>query len=394
MNDNEIIINTGYLLRGKDFDIVERAHIVIADDKIEAINRGWTSQAHYSFPNGVVVPGLVNAHVHTGDYSFQEAGLDLSFEELVASPSSLKHKLLKSLPKQRIANGIKNVLTYSIRTGVLVLADFREGGLEGVRIALEASKNTPLHYLIFARPSREGEDPRKLVENSYGIGLPTPLGYSKEYLKRLRRTLSEKKIATHVGELAEYAEKEYELATKVLEADFIVHGTHLGKKHFEELSASNRGLVLCPRANSWFGVGLPPLEEVFKYDLRIGLGTDNTGWIKPDLWRELEYTWNILRLKHIDIDPRRLLSIATHEAASILGLEDYGVIDEGYEASFIVLDSEGIGFKFSYNPIASIVKRGGGEHIIAVFFKGELVFSSSSPGKYQRRYGNNYYSNQ
>ncbi len=374
MNVNEIVVNTGYLLRGKEFDIVEKAHIVVVDGRIKAVNKGWATRAHYSFPNGIIMPGLVNAHIHTGDYSFQEAGLDLGFEEVVASPGSLKHRLLESLPRQRIIDGIRSVLAYSIRTGVLVLADFREGGLEGVRIALEASKDILLHYLVFARPSRGEEDPRKLVENSYGIGLPTPLGYSREYLKHIRRVLGEKKIATHVGELAEHAEEEYELATKVLKADFIVHGTHLKKKHFEELSTSNRGLVLCPRANSWFSVGLPPLEEVFGYNLRLGFGTDNAGWIKPDLWRELEYTWNILRLKHVNIDPRRLLSIATYEAANILGLEDYGVVDEGYEASFIVLDSESIGFRFSYNPIASIVKRGGGEHIIAVFFKGKLVY--------------------
>ncbi len=373
MTEKEIVVNAGYILRGREFRIVEKAHIVVVNDRIESINRGWSSRADYSYPNGIILPGLVNAHIHTGDYSFQEAGLNLDFKEIVASPSSLKHRLLRSLPRKRIVNGIRGVLRYSVRIGVLALADFREGGLEGVEIGVEASRSMPIHYLVFARPAKEGENPEEIIEKSHGLGLPTPLGYSIEYLKYMRELSRNKKIATHVGELEEYADKEYELATKILEADFIVHGTHLKEKHFEELSSSKRGLVLCTRANSWFGVGLPPLEKIFSYNIRLGFGTDNAGWVKPDLWRELEYVWNILRLKHVDVDPRRLLAIATYEAADILGLENYGVVEEGFEASFVVLDSESIGFKFSYNPIASIVKRGGGEHVIAVFFKGRFV---------------------
>ena len=377
--DREIIVNAGYVLKNKEFDVIERAHIVIRRDRIAAIERGWASDPDYHFPKGIVLPGLVNAHIHAGDYSFQEAGLELGFEEVVGSPDSLKHRLLRTLPKQRIINGIRSVLEYSIRIGVLVLADFRENGLEGVQLGLEASKGLPVHYLVFARPSRGDEDPRKLVEHAHGIGLPTPLGFSEEYLRRIRESVRDKRIATHVGELAEYAEREFRLAVEVLDADFIVHGTHLKREHIEELVEKDKGIILCPRANSWFAVGIPPVDTVLEYDLKTGLGTDNAGWIKPDLWRELEYTWNILRLKHFRVDPRRILGIATYEAASLLGLEDYGVVGEGYEASFIVLDSESIGFQFSHNPLASIVKRGGGEHVLAVFFKGNLVYSPRRP---------------
>lgn len=371
---NTNTINVGYALVGEDFTVVEKASIVIEDGIIKHVSKGWISGG-ITIEEGIALPALFNAHVHAGDYAFPEVGLELSLHELVAEPNGLKHRLLRSTSKHKLIESIKRLLDYEISIGVLAVADFREGGIEGARIALEASKNKNIHYLVLGRPlTSDTSELKELREYVYGLGLSTPVKYSTSELRVFAKMFNDKVKGAHVAEVPDNASRELYMAVEELKADYIVHGIYLTREDYITLADKNIGLIICPRANSWFGVGQPRIDEILDSGVIVALGTDNSGWIKPDIWREMEYTWNIVRLKsRKDIKASDILKMATINPAKIFKLQGYGVLEEGYEASLIILDGLRSNIVFAHDKVAGVVKRGGGEHIVGVLYKGKCI---------------------
>ncbi len=372
----ELVLNVGFMVDGVDLNLHEKSTITVDPGGFTIISSGWSTSG-VKLENVIALPPLFNAHIHVGDYAFPEIGIELSLPELVAEPHGLKHRMLKSTPRDRLVESIRRLFDYLVSIGVLGVADFREGGVDGLLIGLEASKNKPLNYFPLARPtSISREELLTLKEKAYGLGLSTPIRYKVNELRLMASLFSDKVKGAHVAEVPDNALKEFMLALEELKADYIVHGTHLGLRELEQLAERGIGLILCPRANSWFGVGVPRVDLVVKLDVLVALGTDNAGWVKPDLWRELEYTWNLIRLKGLrDIDPRKILAMATINPLRIFKVEAKYLVDGG-EASFILIDGYSSNIVYAHNKIASIVKRGGGEHVLAVFFKGKCVYGS------------------
>jgi cytosine/adenosine deaminase-related metal-dependent hydrolase len=101
-------------------------------------------------------------------------------------------------------------------------------------------------------------------------------------------------------------------------------------------------------------------------DVLLALGTDNAGWIKPDVWREMETTALLLRHQDPKFNrPLEVIRMATLNPLKIFGLEDTS-ISKGNVASFILLNSKMLGIERSRDVAWSIVKRGGPEAVVGV----------------------------
>lgn len=121
----------------------------------------------------------------------------------------------------------------------------------------------------------------------------------------------------------------------------MVHGVHSTEEDLRAMKKDGVPLVLCPRANSLLGVGLPPIKEALENGVEIWLGTDNATVCSPDMFRELSFAWSILRLQSNEAgkeEARELLKAATVNPARSLDL--FGLLEEGEEAGFVVLSRE------------------------------------------------------
>ncbi|MHC1627811.1 MAG: amidohydrolase family protein, partial [Candidatus Nezhaarchaeales archaeon] len=107
-----------------------------------------------------------------------------------------------------------------------------------------------------------------------------------------------------------------------------------------------------------------------KHDVNLLIGTDNAGWINPDMWRELEALFNLSRLQGLHVDPREILKIATVNIHRVKGMKaPNNILEEGLDANFIILNGEEIDLGYSQNIYASIVKRGHPEAVMYRVFK-------------------------
>ncbi len=386
MPNKEIYSRFGLI--GNNLDLRENIFLEInKDGKIVKINYDPPKkdfELSAKNQNFLMIPGLINSHIHIVDNFAKEMGFNRNLIEVVAPPNGLKHKLLKTTSKETKINGIKNAVLEMLSGGITFFIDFRERGVEGINLLKEALKNLPISNLIFGRftSATEIEQIFKLAD---GIGLASYKKISPIMKKELRKFKEEynKQIACHSAEFSRDRRVINEIFhDKII--DIVIHGTKYLKEDLELIKKKNISLVLCPRCNGYFGIGFPPIIDIIKLKIPISLGTDNLMVNNTDLFEEMRYLYRISRVlgksdKDIKLTSRELLKMVTINAARIFNLNDkIGSISEGKEANFFMIDLNDPNFysyKLDYNNIYPIiVQRTKSENIKKTFIKGELVF--------------------
>ncbi len=362
MTDQKQIYSSLALL-GEDLQIAKDVLIKINGKKIVDIETSITKQRkkdvseNFYFDNCIILPGFINGHTHIGDSFAKELGFKLKINEIVQYPKGLKHYLLEKIDENIIIDGMMNSIKEMIYSGTTTFVDFREGGINGINLLqnainniLKINPNLKINRIILGRPKNGIEDIDNLFKYCDGIGLSSTNKYSDEELIEISKKCKKlNKIASvHVSETKEerlYADREFNnsdvyRAILLLDANPIVHAIHITKKDMTLIKTKKRGIVVCPRANSYFGVGFPPIQEFIKENIPICIGTDNVMANSLNLFREFEYIIKYLRcifgpkiINSIDI-----LKMATIYPAKIFNLKNKGSLDIGKEADMIVLN--------------------------------------------------------
>ena len=381
---NELIINLGYVIYGEDFRVLKNSHVVIdSNGVISEVGHGFLGGYNtINMYGDVAIPRLINSHVHVADYSFLDYSADLSLEELVEEPNGLKYRLLSRLSPEMFKRRTIGLLKELLKQGTYAICDFREGGLKWCSKAYEIKQRfKEIKYLIYGMPvSRDPNELSKelrLLRNYIdGIAISTPTHYNVEFLKILSREVRSLglKLMTHIAETLKVRKSmDLELAVDHLKPNAIVHGTYLSKDDLELLKSKGITLIICPRANAWFKVGLPPLKDIYELGINVGLGTDNCGWNKPDLWREIEFLIYLLRIKLNFTDWIWVLKALTITPSKLLDVEP-PLIREGLKANFMILNGDLLGVPYSGDVLLTILKRGSSEYVKAVLTDGVLRY--------------------
>jgi guanine deaminase len=137
----------------------------------------------------------------------------------------------------------------------------------------------------------------------------------------------------------------------------LAHAGHITKDDDQTLEATRSGIAHCPLSNSYFGNAVFPLRRVTEAGVRVGLGTDIAGGADPSLLRQCAYAVTASRMLEDGVDaslkPQRrgnptnridmttAFYLATIGGANVLGLNG-GLLEQGrvFDA-FVVRTGEG-----------------------------------------------------
>ncbi|WP_456419530.1 amidohydrolase family protein [Methanocaldococcus infernus] len=339
----------GKFLYGEDYELKEGV-LVVEDGEI----KGFTNE-HVEAENvGLAIPGIFNLHTHIADNCIKDVGINKSLDELVKPPNGLKHKYLSKLSREEIKEAIKEGIKELINFGNRVFCDFREGGVEGVKLLKECLSDD-IKAVILGRPTYKGE---RVLDLSDGYGLSGANEYEDEELRELYKECKRKNkifsihAAEHKGalelSLKKYGMTEIErLINLKVVPDFIIHGTHLTEEDSYLIEKYEIPVVLCVRSNLYYNVGLPDLEKIKSIKT---LGTDNFMANHPSIFREMEFIY-----KFYHLEPKEIFRMATINGAKILNLKRVGLIEEGYKPLFTLINPRVI--RFSKNVLATIILR-------------------------------------
>ncbi len=359
---------SGTVVYGDEFE--ERAgYVVIEDGKIKEIGEGKLESA----VEGVIIPSFVNAHTHIGDSVAKEPDF-MPLENLVG-PGGYKHKILGKTSPETLVSAMSDAIADIFATGTQMFADFREGGILGLRALKEAfnlaGRRELLSMKLFGRMTekakRSDEDINGLFEAVDGIGLSSVADYPQADLNFLADETKRrgKMFALHAGE-----RNADDISGAIeLEPDFIVHLIHALPQDFKRMHDLAIGAVVCIRSNLVTGMGLPPLPQMLESGLTVGLGTDNVMLNSPNMFSELEFIAKIFRL-----DEREVMKMCTLNSAKILNEGKFtGSIEEGKKANLLVIKNDTPNMRNVRNPIRGVVRRATREDIAAIVHEGEIV---------------------
>ena len=365
-------IANGIILKGENL-VPNRENIVVDDGKIIEIGKDSREGKIIDVEGAVVCPSFINGHVHIGDSIIKDEGYGLSLSEMVKPPNGVKHVALANASDDELIEAMRSSMWDMVNSGTSHFIDYREGGVKGVKLLKEASKDIPIKPIILGRDdSFYGDDPdlsrvkiaiRKLLKIADGIA-PSGFGEITMDVAEIISDECEKagKISSiHVAEsesnqiesLNTYGLSEIEKGVK---ANFsqLVHLTNPKGNDLDLVSQAGSSVVVCPRANATLNVGVAPLNEMVNLGLRPLLGTDNVMLNSPNMLRELEFSSKIMSVYYKNyINPVDLLKMATTNICGfkINDVVQKSVIMEDNFAEFNIFNS------FSENPHLNIINR-------------------------------------
>ena len=361
-------ISNGIILRGLNLNPI-KANITVDDGIIIDISEDSKEGKIIDVDGAIICPSFLNGHTHIGDSIIKDEGYGLSLGEMVKPPNGVKHRALASAEDEDIIESMKSTMWEMLKSGTTHFIDYREGGLKGVKLLKEASKDIPITPIILGRDdSFYGDDPdlsmvksqiRKLLKVADGIA-PSGFGEITDDVANLIVSECEKagKISsihvaesesTQVDSLTKFNRTEIERGVK---SNFnqLVHCTNPKNNDLDLIKNSNANIVVCPRANATLNVGIAPLNKMLNLGLRPILGTDNLMLNSPSMFRELEFTLKLMSIYYKNyLNPSLLLQMATTNAC--LFNFNKSCIEIGQVAEFNVFEH------FSKNPFLNIINR-------------------------------------
>jgi cytosine/adenosine deaminase-related metal-dependent hydrolase len=391
-----LAITNASLLLGRELEYVEQGYIEIEIGKIRSTSAGSYkgSGKKLDAKGFVIIPGLINAHTHIADSIGKDIAAGQRLDARVHPVFGAKKKILqKSLP-EHLKTFIRNSAILMMKKGIVAFADFREDGLDGIRLLKDAVDGLPIKCVTLGRinyysspadvaglPPEKGEQAKQVIELADGLGISGANENTDAALAQYRQLAGKKLIAIHAAESKETVEfakvhtgrSEVDRVMEHLKPDFVVHMTNATENEMSLVAKSGTGIVICPRANGVLGAGIPKVAQMLRQDCLVAIGTDNVMLNSPDILRELDYTWKASRATEGEmLRAQELLKMATINAAQILRLNT-GCIEVGRAADLVFIDKKHADLYPMHDPYAAIVHRLSQSSIRAVMIDGRFV---------------------
>lgn len=360
--------------------------------------------------DGVLTPGLVNAHTHLQYTAFADlAALDLPFAEWLRRMAARR----RATPDSGWAESARTGVFLSLRSGTTTVADVVSdpaalqpvvrSGLGGVSY-LEAvacdderwarsGRARLVGWLDAAGAGRRlGVSPHAAYTLSGGA-FADACEVARDRGLRLHPHLAEtvdevELVALGTGRFAEL-NREFGLALPLLDGGagvgparyvdtlgglgpdvHVAHGTHLDAEDRALLRARGTAVALCVRSNRVLHAGRPPVAAYLGEGSPVALGTDSLASSPSlDLLEEARAARDLARAQGYDAPDldRRVVEAATVGGARALGLDDVGTLRPGARADLAVF-----AVPTDADPWAALLDHGPGE-CVATVLDGRLV---------------------
>ena len=364
----ELLVSGGQVLR-PDMT-VERADVLVdqhSGDILAVDDPGeLAGDDELDASDGLVIPGLVNAHTHVAMTLLRgyadDKPLDAWLQEDIWPVEA-------ELTPEDVRVGAELGLVEMLKSGTTALSDMyfhveeiatavEEAGLravlghtavtvakddEGARADMQESLDTALE-LDGAADGRirttfqphslttVGEEYlREFVPEAAEAGLPIHL-HANETTDEVTPIVEEQGVRP-----LEYADDVGLLG----EDTFLAHCVHVDESEIELLAATETGAVHCPASNMKLASGMAPVQDLLDAGVTVGLGTDGAASNNDlDMFDELRDAAMVGKLAADDasaVPAAAAVEMATANGADLLGF-DGGRVEPGANADLAVVD--------------------------------------------------------
>lgn len=388
--------------------VTERGWLLIEGPLIRAMGSGDPPQdlrakkKTLSARGGILMPGLVNLHTHAPMSLFRGLADDLPLKEWLEE--HIFPAEAKAVNEEFVYWGTLLSCCEMILSGTTTFAD----GYFHEDMVLEAAHVSGMRALVAQGvvdfPAPGCPDPSLNIENAIafinrskgedsvrpGIFCHSAYTCSPETIQKAKEVcrVHEVPFFIHVAETlweveeikARYGVRPIEHLKRLGVLDrgtILVHGVWLEPEEMEIIAQAEAALVTCTESNMKLGAGIAPLPELLRRGVRVGIGTDGPASNNDlDLFGEMDLTAKIHKVASSDptvVDASIVLHMATRGGASILGFNDVGLLQPGFQADLILVETQKPHMQPLYNPVSQLVYAAKGSDVRNVWIGGREI---------------------
>jgi len=313
--------------------------------------------------NGVIMPGLVNSHVHFTSVLRRGVEDDLPLEQWLGTlpwmgtrPAEL---VIQLVSKEELAAAFRLVCLEMINAGITcysagagMLRERYESGLRAFNALLITDEIED--YKSILQCIRENYSDRF----QFGLGPWVPLIPEGTLLEAKEVAEGHNlKIHMHVAESRvetqevkrkygcdgsiEYLDRLGLLSPRLIAA----HCVHVSPREIDLMRMRGVGVVHCPVSNAKLGDGIAPLADFLKARITLGLGSDGPATNNcVDMFQEMKFACLLQRATCCDptvVKAEDVLRMATIGGAKLLGMDnEIGSLEIGKKADVIIVNFE------------------------------------------------------
>ena len=376
--------NIIYTKQPDAFEICERGYLVCEVGKVQGVYQTlpfkYGGYPVTDYGDCLIIPGLVDLHIHAPQYSYRGLGMDLELLEWLevnTFPEEAKFEYLDYAEKsyQIFADNMRRSATTRAcifatvhREATLLLMDMMEkSGLCTFVGKVNMDRNAPD---FLCEETQESTDEtvewiKDVLHKKYRNTLPilTPrfvpsctdalmedlkkiqLRYSLPLQSHLSENLSEIDWVKELCPWSEFYGDVYD-HFGLFGADcptVMAHCVYSGEKEIERMKENGVFIAHCPESNMNVSSGIAPVRRFLEEGLHVGLGSDVAGGSTENLFAAMAHAvqssklrW---RLEDQSLDPlsvEEVFYMGTKGGGAFFG--KVGSFEPGYEFDAVVLD--------------------------------------------------------
>ncbi len=354
------------------------------------------------YPDGLLLPGLINAHTHAAMALFRGLADDLPLEDWLNShifPAE------RHLDREFVYWGTKLAVAEMLLSGTTTFCDMYLFADAVARAAAETGIRAVVGEVLYDFPSPnygppaeglrfserlcrtyQGHPRVKVAIQPHAVYTCSPdlLQQCGDLAARLSVPLITHLSETH-KEVA-YCRTAYGvtpvrhlynlgLLTRYLVAD---HAVVLTEEDMDLLAASRAKVAHCPESNMKLASGIAPVTALLDRGVTVGLGTDGCASNNNlDMFQEMDTAAKLQKVHRLDptaLPATQALALATRGSAKVLGLEqEVGSLAPAMKADLIVINLDQPHLTPMYDPYSHLVYAASGADVQTVMVHGRIL---------------------
>lgn len=370
-------------------EIVEDGFLLCEDGYskgvVQVLPKGWETEELIDYGNDLIIPGLVDLHVHAPQYTFRGMNMDLELLEWLETQTFPEEANYKNLDYANEAYEIfANKLKYSATTRACIFGTIH---VPATMCLMEKLEKTGLSAMV-GKVNMDRNSPDILREEDAKKSIEDTIKWLKECNSRFQNItpiLTPRFVPSCSDELMNALgklQKEYELPVQshlsensgeikwvqelcpwskfygdAYDRFGLFGGEHtptimahcVYSNDAEQERMRERGVMIahCPESNTNLSSGIAPIREYLEKGLKVGLGSDIAGGTKESIFYAMTQAIQVSKLYWRLVDETKkpltleeVFYLATKGGGSFFG--KVGSFEEGYELDAVVIEDDAL----------------------------------------------------
>ena len=318
--------------------VIENGNLLISGDSIkECSNRPQKSDIQVSIGDGVLMPGIINAHDHLLGTYFPKVGDGRPYENWLPWDNDLK-----SADVYRERQQIENRDLY-------LLGGYRNliSGVTTVSDHIPHFVNNPYADILPTKMLTE----YSMAHSVASFALPWGDGITLEYQKAVKSDIP---FITHCSEgFDEETRRDVKTLDRLGalgENTVLVHGLSFSKADIDLISERKVNVVWCADSNLYMYEKTTDIKYLLDKGVNVSIGTDSPMSGGLNTLNEIKIGKKYFADAYGEIlSDKQIVKMMTSNPAKALRLKRNGKVEAGYLADLVVFDNKG------GDPYASVV---------------------------------------